>query len=446
MPASIRKLVLQEWGRSDASMHQELQGLHLDDEEIASAARALRQGDLLRVEDRRDGLLIQARRHVGVVQLGPLQVIVQPRLPPKDLWYILAYGMGLEGMKRRSRVELLLPDAPFTDLLALALLEEAEQLWQHGLRRNYYRREEWLASPRGRIDMSRLAAAVPLAEAALPCSHHQLSTDIPENQMVRSGLWMASQMVYSPSVKTEIRRAERQWGEVCRRIPLDEPKLRRLEQGLTRLTETYAPVLRLVTLLHGGKGTADELDAVGSGDPVNLPGFLWNMATLFERFVAQFLQKHLRGADIRRQSKIETLYKVIQAPPRTRKPRPRPDILIERAGQVVAVLDTKYTDLQGGGLDSEILYQMSVYALAYGSETASGRIFPAIVLYPQVDSPRDDVVYALSDGRGGMKSHIIVRAIDWGDASRAMRDPARSAELPLIAEKWTRQHDARPLS
>ena len=57
------------------------------------------------------------------------------------------------------------------------LVEEAQELLARGLRRAYVRREEALASPRGRIDFQAMAGRGSLVEANLPCVHHRRDQD-----------------------------------------------------------------------------------------------------------------------------------------------------------------------------------------------------------------------------------------------------------------------------
>lgn len=438
--ATMPRLVLREWETARASDHPVLQGLWRTHPEVDRDARRLGAGNALRVEDGRQGVSIKAQRHVGVVRLGPLHVTVQPRLAHTDLWYILEYGLGIEKLDRPMPVDLLFPEASFADLIALALLEETKRLSRHGLRRGYARQEEWLSLLRGRLDLARLVAAMPLTRASLPCSHHVLSTDIPENRMVRAGLKLAAQAAYSSGLRAELARGERLWSELCGPLVLDAACLRQLERGLTRLTAAYAPILRLVSLLHEGRGMSDTLEDLAPGKD-RLPGFLWDMASLFERFVERFLREHLRGMNVSRQKPIEGLYEVVRAPygSSARDREPRPDILLEREGQVVAVLDTKYKDLKDGHLDRNSLYQMSVYAVAHAPPDAGATPVPVIVLYPREDAtPADDVVYAFKHGRQGRQSPIIVRGVDWGRASQALRNPARHDELAALAAAWTR--------
>jgi 5-methylcytosine-specific restriction enzyme subunit McrC len=209
-------------------------------------------------------------------------------------------------------------------------------------------------------------------------------------------------------------------------MSLDRTLLERVDRERNRLTARYAGVHRLVRLMSERSGLDDE-HAVGRDV---LPGFLWNMATLFERFVARFLSDHLPDHDVLTQEKLHQLYAVVRSGPTLKAPRPRPDLVIRRKrdGRTVGVFDTKYRDLWATKLPREILYQMSVYALAWSER--GGEDVPAVVLYPVVGGDRPDMELSLRV-RGAASRRIILRAVDWASAAAAL--PGDSIAL---AQRW----------
>ncbi len=86
-------------------------------------------------------------------------------------------------------------------------------------------------------------------------------------------------------------------------------------------------------------------------------------------------------------------------------------------GAALGVFDTEYRDLWNTSLPREILYQVSVYALGWSE--ASGHPVPAVVLYPAGGEEHDDVVLGLGVA-GGRERHIVLRAIDWTEASKRL--------------------------
>lgn len=70
------------------------------------------------------------------------------------------------------------------------------------------------------------------------------------------------------------------------------------------------------------------------------------------------------------------------------------------------MLDTKYRDLSVTSLPREILYQMSVYSLAFGGAVP----IPAVVLYAVPDGDRADVRIRLHVAGGGHRL-VVLRAV-----------------------------------
>src|SRR5205823_3664214 len=82
--------------------------------------------------------------------------------------------------------------ATFQDLLVKQLNDEVSELVARGLHRTYVQRNERLPSPRGRIDIGRLAAQGGVVAASLPCTHHPRVEDTLLNQILLAGLGLAA--------------------------------------------------------------------------------------------------------------------------------------------------------------------------------------------------------------------------------------------------------------
>jgi len=421
---------LSEWDHIEAGPSgegQELRGLWLDTPAIRAARLRLR--GRLRIAENRHGLVIKSLQHVGAVQLGPLRVVVRPKIAVSDLWKILIYALDLTEVLEEPSVETALSEADFADLLALLLIAEVARLRSRGLRRRYVSSAEWLASPRGRLDCATLARALPLRTATLPCIHHDLSVDILANQVIRAGLGLAQRAAQSPAVRAAAARAEAEWSRDCSSPTLTKRLLDRADQARDRLLTAYAPAHRLVRLIFNGLGTHH---APPSGQDA-VRGFFWDMATLFESFVRRFLAEHLTDVDVRKR-RLRGLYHFVKNPRKQRTPCPVPDLVIRRGREVLAVADTKYMDLSDQRFGRDILYQVSVYAAAH----YSGRPPPTVILYPQpVDRPpAPDSALDMHVGRAGPPCRITLRAVDWNRACRLLSDSYSHAERVQLARSW----------
>ncbi len=419
---------LNEWQRVSAGPDCPfpfLNGLYLEDSEIQRSLERYSLRDRLRVSECRHGLVIEARQHVGVLQLGPIRVRIQPKMATDALWAAVTYALGLDGIIRHAPVELAMV-GDFADLLALMMLQESERLWRTGVQRGYQNRSEWLTTLRGRPDVVTLARSGPLTKASLPCRHHAYTADIVENQVVLAGLAMATKLTGHLPLRAALHRAHQQWSTVCERVVLARPLLDAADRSRNRLTARYVGVHRLARLMYERAGLDDE-HAAG---PDVLPGFLWNMASLFERFVARFLTENLPDHEVLTQQNLPQLYRVVRAGPKLRAPKPRPDLVVQRlADQVtIGVYDTKYRDLWATRLPREMLYQMSVYALAWSQ--SRGTAVPAIVLYPAVGGEHPDMEIALRV-HGTTSRRIVLRSVDWADAASCLGAPQFE-----LAQRW----------
>lgn len=423
----MREVVLTEWGRVGPRDEPALRGLWPDDPAIAADLASL-PGHALNAVGVRDGLSIQARQHVGVIRLGPLQVRIRPKLPPADLWSAVAWAFGLDALAVLPPADPVL-DGDFVDTLGALLLAEAERLRLAGIQRGYVREERWLTSPRGRPDLAVLARHQPLTRAALPCRAHALSADIPANQVVVGGLDLARRSVASVTLRSSLHRAWQQWAVACGPVRLDAALIGAARRATNRLTSRYEAAHAITQALYAGTGLGDLDDA--DAPRARLPGFLWDMAALWEAFATRFLTAYLPDLEIRPQRVLRHLYRVRRAPPDWTAPRPRPDVVVEEGGRSRAVIDAKYRDLATRGVPREMLYQLSVYALAWSRD---GEPVPAIALFPS-SSVGEDIELDLVLPGGGER-RVVVRGADWSAAIRALR--GNGSEARRLARAWSR--------
>lgn len=423
----MAELDLVEWEVADPSTHPVLKDRSLAT--VQERMAAVRWRKALRIDETRAGLRIRTRQHVGVVQLGDLRIRIRPKLPVSTLWPLLAYGLGLEVLPERPPVDFAWTgDMP--ELLASMLLSEAKALRRGGLARGYTPQESWLETPRGRIDLGVLARNLPLSRAALPCAHHDFSTDILCNQVVSSGLHIASRWVRSPLLRSALHAESVQWREQCQSIALTSSVLAAADRERSRLIRRYTAAHTVVRALFERSGPAEDL---GSGDE-HLPGALWNMASLFERAVARYLKQHLPAPwVVDPQHRLRHLYSVSRGAHAHSKPVPRPDLVVRDDSGPVAVLDTKYRDLSVTRFPPSMLYQMSVYSLAFGGE----RPIPSVVLYAVPSGARDDVTITLNV-KHGLNRTILLRAVPLDDMVATLG----TGEEPEEALRWLHGHRA----
>jgi 5-methylcytosine-specific restriction enzyme subunit McrC len=445
-----REVTIPEWGSVAAAKSGDgraLAGLYLDSPDLSAAVARANLRNRLRIRDGRDGLVVQARQHVGVVQLGPLRIRIRPKMQHSHLWSAVAYALGLDGIAAGDRAQFSITDS-FADLLGRMLLLEAANLWREGLRHDYVTREAWLGSPRGRPLLAVLARHGPLDRAALPCRYNEFTADTLENQAVLAGLRLAGRLASDMRLVDALHRTAEVWSSVCSAVPVTRELLDRVDAGRHHLNAQYEGVHRLVRWLYERK----DIDDTHASGLATSSGFLWDMARLFESFVVRFLKDHLpHEYEVLKQANLPHLYSAIRIPSSaTRKsrwpPNPRPDIVLRREGHNVAVMDTKYIDLAEHRPSVGILYQMSVYSLAFGN--LAERPIPAVVLYPFIGAASaPDEIIGLQIPAEPSPRRIILRGIDWEHAARLLQaGGAADAERRALAARWAGLAEAASLT
>jgi 5-methylcytosine-specific restriction enzyme subunit McrC len=433
MTGGERAVLLDEWTTLEAAHTgpgQAMLGLHLRDPAIHHDVEMLTRRGAMVVRGGELGLSIETKQHIGTVMIGPLRVTVRPKLEVGRLWTIVAYAFRLRDLVIPQQVLMSTPEGGFADLLVSQLVIEAAQLRRQGLRKNYLPREEWLASPRGRIGFAELSRRMPLIEARLPCAYHDRTTNISVNQLVLAGLRLGARLAVDRHVRMAAQSEAGEWSEFCNAPAVSATLIQEVERTRSRLTTAYSLAHRLVMLLFAACGTSNELE----GGSVSVRGFLWDMSKIFERFVRRFVEEFAPpGMCIDAQEVLHELYSV--AKPALRKPpRPQPDLVVRNSNFVTGVFDTKYRDLATRDLPREQLYQLSVYALAFAGQ--GGASVPATILYPKTFAgpAKDEIIHLHLHGRS--PAMIALRAIDWVGAADLLSQGASPLMKGDLAGRW----------
>lgn len=354
---------LTEWDGTGPIKDRRLKTLSLAGD-VAAQMRAKVLRGRLDIRESYDGLEISTTSFVGRVDVGPLRIVVRPKLPALPLTRLLRYAYGLRdlGMPLDETA------APTTrhglhDILVALLLAEAEELLHRGLARQYVPRVEALDSPRGRILIRELARQGGAVQARLPCRHMERRADWLLNQVLHAGLDMAAGITADTGLRHRAHRLAARFDGVAGRAGLVRSDLDRAEQMLTRLTAVYAPALGIIRLLLDAQGMAFE----PPGQAQRVPGFLFDMNLFFQRLLSRFLHEHLpAGQQIEDERTVRGVfaYAPNANPLKRAAPSVRPDYALVQDGALVRFLDAKYRDTWNHGCPTEWLYQLSTYALA----------------------------------------------------------------------------------
>jgi 5-methylcytosine-specific restriction enzyme subunit McrC len=304
---------------------------------------------------------------VGYIPLRPdFGLELGPKVDVGNLFRMLEYAYNLQlqvldaevvGLKSLAEVY-----ERLAHILALRVLDRARK----GYYRSYIPETDRLPYIRGRMEMQRLFAAP--WETRPVCRFEDHTADNQENQIL---CWTLGQLtrsgVCSKDTLPAIRQAYRTLQNAVTPTPCQAQDC--IDRLYSRLNDDYRPLHALCRffLEHSGPSHLQ-------GDHHMLP-FLVDMAQLFERFVARWLEVNA-GQDLR----VRTQYRFYIDPCST--VAFIPDLALYRSdGEIVRVLDTKYkapAQPEGGDIAQVIAY-------------AEARHCPeAVLIYPTVlEKPLD---------------------------------------------------------
>lgn len=282
---------------------------------------------------------------VGAANVAGVQVLVRPKIPLRNLLYLL--GAGYDDIRwweetfPYDREQELLPAflAFFTRSLQRAL--------GVGLLRTYRWEEERLPTIRGRLDFTEHLRR-PGHDLPIACRYEEFTADNQLNRYLRAAVRRA---LFVPDVPAALRRVLQ--AELVRFEEVEDTVVRvdALDGYVhTRLDDHYRTPLALARILLAGGTIADRRGSTGAGT------FAIDMNRLFENFVAERLRRYLAPAFVLQREPVTALDV-------DRKVRTKPDIVLRRRdGTLAYVADVKYKLSGTGFARNPDYYQLLAYA------------------------------------------------------------------------------------
>jgi len=286
---------------------------------------------------------------VGVLRAGDMELRVTPKVGIRRLLWLVGYASDPAGWHDDQIVDLIAVD-DLVPAIAVSFMAAANRALAAGILQGYRVMEEALPLLRGRLreadQIRRIGVAVPLE-----IRYDDYTVNIPENQTL---LTAALRLLRVPAVPAPTRTALRRLISLLTDVT---PLISGHQIPGTpdnRQTHRYQPALRLARLILAGRSLEQPVG------PVTASGFLFDLNVVFENWLATALRVTLRpfGGVLRAQWPGHLDVR--------RRIRLRPDLVWERGGFPVAVIDAKYKMLRPAGYPNDNLYQMLAYCTVLG--------------------------------------------------------------------------------
>jgi 5-methylcytosine-specific restriction enzyme subunit McrC len=423
---------MREWEQLTPAQMPELANFSFGNNRQAQMlAEQLARAEILEVVELRRGLSIRSTSYVGRLQLGELQITIQPKIKLNVLLTLFRYAYHLRDLHLLPDTDLDAEPDAFQDMLIEQLAAEASELIARGLYRQYRRLDEDLSAPKGKIDLQRIAKNGGVIETTIPVTHHPRLENCLINQVVLAGLYFAAPLTGDLVMRSRLRRLAGIIEANVDPISLDFHTLRRLRREMSRLTAHYEPAITLIELLLQSTGITLE----DQTEKVSLQGFLFDMNRFFERLLSRFLNENLPDFTVHDQYRLTGMmsYATEHNPRRRKAPTPRPDFVITQGKKALAILDAKYRDLWDKALPRDMLYQLALYALSQGWNGQSTILYPTMQtdVRPQVIEIHEPIL-------GSSTARVILQPVNLNQLTESIKDRTfRGTENRIkLAQNW----------
>ncbi|CQR46602.1 5-methylcytosine-specific restriction enzyme subunit McrC [Paraliobacillus sp. PM-2] len=350
--------------------------IELETKHEKELARLLSDKEIVKIIELKDGLSISTNSFVGSVYLGDIHLNIMPKIKGMDLLTLMNYVYQLKDLTIMQHAGFNLRSFTFMDILIYQLYVHTEDLFIKGFHRGYIRKEEELASPKGRLDFNKIAENHYLKKATLPSRYYERNEDNLLNQVLLAGIKLCISLASDPNLIVHLRRLYSYFEEYISNIVLTKQVIKKAKNNINRLTERYRPLLEIISILQENQG----IELEGNNQELKLQGFFFDMNHFFESLVGRLLQDYVPNYAVREQFLLHDMftYASNHNPKNRRSSTPRPDFAIEKNGKVIKLLDAKYKDLWENALPRDMLYQLSVYALSSEGNKKATIIYPSL--------------------------------------------------------------------
>lgn len=325
--------------------------------------------------------VIRFRNYVGVIETkSGLTIEILPKIDhPEDireqrrLFLTMLRHLKKSPFKSIREAHLNTREFPVFEIFITAFLAEMDKLVQKGVKRAYREKEENLNCAKGRIHIPAQLSQNLVHKEKFYVHYDEFSLDIPQNRILKTSFHYLLHRSRLHQNKIRLK----QYLQVWDAIPFSKNMEADFRQtnGLSRLYSHYEKPLQWAKVF-----LKEESFTNFRGKSVNT-ALLFPMERIFEDYAAAMFRKYLNDPELTVLTQDRRKYLVdnhIDSP----EFRLKPDMVIEKNGKPVAILDTKWKAIDGTaavkhyGIVQSDMYQLYAYGRKYGGNPLLFLIYP----------------------------------------------------------------------
>ena len=360
---------------------------------------------------------LTARQVVGVLAAKGCSLEILPKVDPagakeneqtvrQRLIAMLDIALGLN-LSSGAAAQLARQKKTLLDILIRLFADQLLDEVRRGLPRRYIECEDELPALRGRLNVLRQFTRNAVRADRLACRYDALEADTPLLRIMKATVVFISRHARTAETQRRLTELRHLLDEVTDLSPAQLPWDR---VRLDRSNRRWRSLFELAKLFLKRDWQATHHRA-GADEGITL---LFPMNDLFESYIAALLRRALAGSDLEVVAQGGLKYCLgdwqAEAPCEAHLFQTRPDILLRRAGKIVAVIDTKWKAVaepfEGkGGISQADVYQLMAYARVYDCSEL-------MLLYPS--TPGGQVGVRRIFGMAGGWEQLSIAMVDLG--------------------------------
>lgn len=268
-------------------------------------------------------------------------------------------------------------DFPILEVFIKSYIQEAETVFNYGVKSNYVLKEENIPYLKGKLKINENIKFNFADKSKFYCEYSEYSPDIPANRLVKSTLLKLMKLTNSYSSYYSINKVLSHLEEVSSSLNIKDDLLK--VQQPSRLLSKYKMLLLWSEIFLTNKSFTNF-----KGDNLNM-AILFPMEKVFEDYIAHLFKKYSDGYRIKIQDKS---YFLVDKHKGQKKFSLRPDIVLDKVEQKKKIIDTKWKLLDENSfrgnynISSADMYQLYAYGKRYAYNDYSNENPNLVLLYP----------------------------------------------------------------